>query len=101
MNLQVHLQIFCPRLLLLSLGLQVIGPHPIPPSLLASQALFLTSAYNLTSIFPLPFSVLACLHGDPPSSSNEDDPMLAEPHSSASNLSLPSLALFTALEQHQ
>ncbi|RWR86884.1 putative BRASSINOSTEROID INSENSITIVE 1-associated receptor kinase 1 precursor [Cinnamomum micranthum f. kanehirae] len=79
---QVHLSIFCPRLL---------------PSLLEGQALFLVSAYDLTFVSPPIFSLLLSLLGDPPFSSNEDNLMLAPPlHSFVSSFSPPPLTLSTA-----
>ncbi|XXG84438.1 hypothetical protein AAC387_Pa10g1953 [Persea americana] len=101
MNLQVHLQILHPHLLSLPLGLQVLGPHPLPPSLPASATLFLISSYNLASISPPIFSLLPSLHGDPPFSFGEYDPMLASLHSFVFSLSMPRLAPAITLKQHQ
>ncbi|XXG59880.1 hypothetical protein AAC387_Pa04g1887 [Persea americana] len=115
------MQILRPRLLSLSLGLQVLGPHSLPPPLPIIPTLFLISTYNLASV-SRPFSSLLlpsspssppsmailphpptkmtlCCH--PPSSFDEDDLMLAGLHSFVSSLSLPPLASSTALEQHQ
>ncbi|XXG74711.1 hypothetical protein AAC387_Pa07g3363 [Persea americana] len=77
-----------------------LGPHPLPPPLSPSPVLFLIFAYNLASVSP----PLISLHGDLPSSSEEDDPMLAAFHSFTSSLSLTPLTRFaasTALKQHQ
>ncbi|XXG55474.1 hypothetical protein AAC387_Pa03g3136 [Persea americana] len=75
------------------LGCRSLTPHPLPPPLLAGLALFLLSTYNITSV--------SSLHGNPPYSSDEDDPMLATLHSFISSLSSPPLAPSTALEHHQ
>ncbi|RWR77240.1 NYN domain-containing protein [Cinnamomum micranthum f. kanehirae] len=74
------MQILRPRLFSLPLGLQVLGPHPLPPPPPPRPTLFLIFTYNIASVSPPLFSLLFSLHGDHPSS-KEDNSMLVALHS--------------------